>query len=218
MTFTEMEDDLYRKGRWSLQKWKMTFTEWKKTFTEKEDDLWNINKSTNRKCPAVCKAVGIERSSRLYPWLHPPSLTCSDCCKPPPKLLAARPPCTQSWALEVFFSFFNNRKWFFAFFVKLIWLGVGFLNKGWCRNCLLTWQKMQKNHFLLMKNFQNTSSAQLCACSVLWPRFSPEFWRVTCLFLSSGKNDNIKTWQHDDNTTKSLTVKKSWKSLLLFQT
>ena len=24
--------------------------------------------------------------------------------------------------------FFNNKKWFFAFFIKLIWLGVGFLN------------------------------------------------------------------------------------------
>ena len=33
----------------------------------------------------------------------------------------------QSWALSVlFFNFFNNKKWFFAFFIKLIWLGVGF--------------------------------------------------------------------------------------------
>ena len=35
----------------------------------------------------------------------------------------------QSWALSVFFHFFNNKKWFFAFFIKLIWLGVCFLNK-----------------------------------------------------------------------------------------
>ena len=34
----------------------------------------------------------------------------------------------QSWALSVFFNFFNNKKWCFAFFIKLIWLGVGFLN------------------------------------------------------------------------------------------
>ena len=26
----------------------------------------------------------------------------------------------QSWALEVFFNFFNNKKCFFAFFIKLI--------------------------------------------------------------------------------------------------
>ena len=26
----------------------------------------------------------------------------------------------QSWALSVFFNFFNNKKWFFAFFIKLI--------------------------------------------------------------------------------------------------
>ena len=24
---------------------------------------------------------------------------------------------------------FNDKKWFFAFFIKLIWLGVGFLNR-----------------------------------------------------------------------------------------
>ena len=34
----------------------------------------------------------------------------------------------QSWALEVFLNFFNNKKRFFAFVIKLIWLGVGFLN------------------------------------------------------------------------------------------
>ena len=34
----------------------------------------------------------------------------------------------QSWALEVFFNFVTNKKWFFAFFIKLIWLEVGFLN------------------------------------------------------------------------------------------
>ena len=34
----------------------------------------------------------------------------------------------QSWALSVFLNFFNNKKWFFAFLIKLIWLGVGFLN------------------------------------------------------------------------------------------
>ena len=33
----------------------------------------------------------------------------------------------QSWALEVFFNFFNNKIWFFARLIKLIWPGVGFL-------------------------------------------------------------------------------------------
>ena len=32
----------------------------------------------------------------------------------------------QSWA--PFFNFFTDKKWFFALFIKLIWLGVGFLN------------------------------------------------------------------------------------------
>ena len=35
----------------------------------------------------------------------------------------------QSWALAVFFNFFYNKKWFVTFFVKLIWLGVVFLNR-----------------------------------------------------------------------------------------
>ena len=35
----------------------------------------------------------------------------------------------QSWALSVFFNFFNDKKWFVTFFIKLIWLGVGFLNR-----------------------------------------------------------------------------------------
>ena len=35
----------------------------------------------------------------------------------------------QSWALSVFLNFFNNKKWFFLFFTKLIWLGVGFFNR-----------------------------------------------------------------------------------------
>ena len=36
----------------------------------------------------------------------------------------------QSWALSVFFYFFKSKQWIFAFFVKLIWLGVGFLNRS----------------------------------------------------------------------------------------
>ena len=32
-------------------------------------------------------------------------------------------------AFLVFLIIFNNKKWFLAFFIKLIWLGVGFLNR-----------------------------------------------------------------------------------------
>ena len=32
----------------------------------------------------------------------------------------------QSWALSVFLNFFNIKKLFLAFFIKLIWLWVGF--------------------------------------------------------------------------------------------
>ena len=39
------------------------------------------------------------------------------------------PTSAQSWALSVFLIFFTSKKWYFAFFIKLIWLGVGFLNR-----------------------------------------------------------------------------------------
>ena len=35
----------------------------------------------------------------------------------------------QSWALSVFLNFVNNKKGIFAFFIKLLGLGVGFLNR-----------------------------------------------------------------------------------------
>ena len=46
-----------------------------------------------------------------------------------------------------FFNFFNNKKWFFAFFIKLIWLGVGFLN----RTLLLYKEFKKKKHFIVEK-------------------------------------------------------------------
>ena len=35
----------------------------------------------------------------------------------------------QSWALSVFFNFFIDKNWLFAFFITLIWLGVDFFNR-----------------------------------------------------------------------------------------
>ena len=67
------------------------------------------------------------------------------------------------YLLSVFLNFFTNKKWFFAFLKKFIWLGVGFLNRvEWCRNRLLTNKKCKKMIFYLFKKFKNTSSAQLC--------------------------------------------------------
>ena len=52
----------------------------------------------------------------------------------------------QSWALSVFFNFFNNKKKiYWIFFIKLISLGVGFLNR------LLTWKKCKKSFFIIGK-------------------------------------------------------------------
>ena len=68
----------------------------------------------------------------------------------------------QSWALEVFLDFFNDKKWFFAFFIKLIWLGVFFLNRTGAEIGNQLAQKWKKNYFLLLKKLKNTESAQFC--------------------------------------------------------
>ena len=75
----------------------------------------------------------------------------------------------QSWALEVFFNFFTYKKWFFAFFIKLIWLGGGFLNRTGAE-IGYELEKKYKNHFLLLKISKIPSSvnfgrAEICFAS-----------------------------------------------------
>ena len=68
----------------------------------------------------------------------------------------------QSWALEVFFNFFNNEKLLFAIFIKLIWLGVGFLNRTGAEiGYYLDFLKNAKKSFLTIEKFKNTKSAQI---------------------------------------------------------
>ena len=64
--------------------------------------------------------------------------------------LKAADSANQSWVLSVFFNLFNNKKWSFAFFIKLIWLGVGFLNRTGAEIGYHL-HKKQKNHFLWLK-------------------------------------------------------------------
>ena len=97
-----------------------------------------------------------------------------------------RPLWAQScWALSVFYNFFNNKKDLFVFFIKLIWLGVGFLNRTGGEIGYYLHKKNNKNHFLLLKNKKNTESAQLCG-------FSPAniLLRTTTCFLN--QNDSAK--------------------------
>ena len=82
----------------------------------------------------------------------------------------------QSWALSVFFNFFNNKQLFFPFFIKLIWLGVGFLNRTGAEIGYQLDKRMQKNHFIIEKIQKYTESAQL--------------WTQACFFkavLSTGR-------------------------------
>ena len=70
--------------------------------------------------------------------------------------------CHQSWALSVFLIFSTIKNYFLHFFVKLIWLGVGILNRNGAEIGYLLYKKCKKNHFLLVKKLKNTGSAQLC--------------------------------------------------------
>ena len=57
----------------------------------------------------------------------------------------------QSWALSVFLKFFNNKKWFFAFFIKLIWLGVGFLNRTGAEIGYINFKENAKKSFFIIE-------------------------------------------------------------------
>ena len=62
---------------------------------------------------------------------------------------------SQSWALSVFLHLFNNKELFFAFIIKLIWLGVTFLNRTGAEIGYQLFKKCKKNHFLLVKILKN---------------------------------------------------------------
>ena len=56
--------------------------------------------------------------------------------------------------LEAFFIFFNNKKWLFAFFVKLILLVVGFLNRTGAKIGYKFDKKKAKNFWFIIEKFQ----------------------------------------------------------------
>ena len=69
----------------------------------------------------------------------------------------------QSWALSVFFNFFNNKKWFFKIFMKLITYFWQVLLKS-PLPVKLTWWKMPKKSFFVIEKIKNTEGAQLWHC------------------------------------------------------
>ena len=66
----------------------------------------------------------------------------------------------QSWALEVFFNFFSNKKWFFSIFYQV---NILFLHQSYLKSPLPVKknEKNANNYFLLLKKVKNTESAQL---------------------------------------------------------
>ena len=54
------------------------------------------------------------------------------------------------------------KKMICCIFYQVNLTGNGLFKLDWWRNRLLIWKKMHQNHFLLLKKFKNTSSAQLC--------------------------------------------------------
>ena len=70
----------------------------------------------------------------------------------------------QSWALSVFFNFFNNKKWFYCIFIKLLTYFLLFKKPTPSQ---INFIKNAKNHFLLLKKCKNTQSAQLCSLCIV---------------------------------------------------
>ena len=75
---------------------------------------------------------------KFVPHPHPPTHTA---------------PTHRNWTLSVFFNVFNNKKSFFAFFIKLIWLGVGFLSRTGAETGHKLYKKCKKSLFII-KNIQ----------------------------------------------------------------
>ena len=95
----------------------------------------------------------------------------------------------QSWALSVFLNFFKNKKWFLCIFIKLIWPGVGFLNRTGAKIGYYLDKKCRKNLFLLLKKLKNTSSAQLCS---LLPQWAPSSFSRVFFFFQEKKSFRLK--------------------------
>ena len=87
-------------------------------------------------------------------------------------------PQRQSWALSVFFNFFNNNEWCFCIFYLVNNL---FLHQSYLKSPLpvkLTWQKMQKIIFYYWTNSKilkvPSSALSPCACRI-HSRLCPQF-------------------------------------------
>ena len=102
-----------------------------------------------KSCCRCCWPFGVGRTRRPLYWAEGISIHT-----------------VQRWALSVFFNFFNNKKWFFAFFIKLIWLGVGFLNRIGAEICYYNLTKNAKTNFFKNKFKKNRK------CPALYIHFS----------------------------------------------
>ena len=62
--------------------------------------------------------------------------------------------------ISVFFYFLNNKTWFFTFLIKLIWMGIYFLNRTGAE-IGENEKKCKEIIFYHWKKLKNTESAQL---------------------------------------------------------
>ena len=60
----------------------------------------------------------------------------------------------QSWALSVYFNFFNTKKLSVAFYIKLFWLGVCFLNRTGAEIGYYLDKKCNQKKCVLLKKFK----------------------------------------------------------------
>ena len=109
-------------------------------------------------------------------------------------LYLCRPKLYQSWALSVFFNFFNHKKCFFAFFVKLItyFCTIPIKKPTPSQTNLI---KNAKNLFLLMKKFKKYLKCPALSCiPLMCMAKSPVISRLVILGRSDCTDTVLQPW------------------------
>ena len=103
--------------------------------------------------------------------------------------------------LRYFLTFSNKKNWFFAFFIKPIWLGVGCLNRTGAEIGYQLDQKCQKIIFLLLKKLK-----KYLKCPGYWRSGSSTGWATPPSSLASPWSSGglLSTLTHSFLTEKQL--------------
>ena len=102
-----------------------------------------------------------------------------------------------SWAREVFFvHFFNSKISFFAFFIKLIWLGVGFLNRTCAEIGYYLHKTCKKSFFFIgkIKKYRKCPALEMRHVSLSGSLEDPDQSSALAVFFNFFNNEIWYFW------------------------